>query len=150
MASKRALELELVENRLRLERAAEKNEQLEKENERLRTELQATRESLASAQWAVTAETDKQKDLVEQIHKLQTEKAVLIERLDLVSNYLPGGQGTQLPDSSKHKPEEIEDAEHALAFGNIDRQQFNAILEQHGFTNAEIEIDAGPYPHIGS
>ena len=143
MARKRELELEVVGLRLRLEQA-------ERDRDRLDAEWQRHAERANNLEWQLRAERDQSKDLQEQVQKLTTDKAVLLERLELVAAGIGTGPTTPngLPLPKGHEPEEIEDARYALSAGRINHAEFNALLEQYGFTNTEVEIDGTGTPQF--
>ena len=72
-------------------------------------------------------------------HDLEIKNAVLLERLDLLVNHIPAALP---PTKSFRSPEEVEDAEYQLRHGMIDRGEYEEILSQVGFDNAEIEFDS--------
>lgn len=144
MARKRELELENVRLQLQLDQA-------ERDRDRLQTERDGFAEKANTLEWELRASRDQLKDLQAQATKLATDKAVLMERLELVA----AGIGTEgrttpngLPLPSGHEPEEIEDARYALSAGRINHAEFNALLEQYGFSNAEVEIDGAGTPQF--
>jgi chromosome segregation ATPase len=143
MARKRELELEGLRLQLQLEVA-------ERDRDRLQSERNDFAERANTLEWSLRAATDREKDLQEKVVELDKAKAVLMERLELVS--LGIGQSTPeptaLPYPTKHEPEEIEDARYALEAGRIDRGQFNEILTQYGFSNTEVEIAGDGTPQF--
>jgi regulator of replication initiation timing len=81
--------------------------------------------------------------LLEERHELEVKNAVLTERLDLLTS----GVLDQKP-SPQAWGEEVEDADFLFRTGKIDRGEFEAILENAGFSNTEIEFDSGSLPRI--
>jgi hypothetical protein len=137
MARKRELELEAVGLRLRLEQA-------ERDRDRLQSERDLYAEKANTLEWEARAARDQVKDLQEQTQKLAVEKAVLMERLELIAAGIgpePTPVSNDLPLPAGHEPEEVEDARYALAMGRINHSEFNKILEDFGFSNTEVQID---------
>lgn len=143
MARKRELELEVVRLQLQLDQAT-------MNLERTREERGQWIEKANNLEWTLRAERDQAKDLQEQVQKLTVDKAVLMERLELVAAGIGTGPTTPngLPLPKGHEPEEIEDARYALSAGRINHAEFNALLEQYGFSNTEVEIDGGGTPQF--
>jgi chromosome segregation ATPase len=143
MGSKHKLELEVIRLQLQLEAA-------ERDRDRLQQERDKFAETANTLEWTIRSERDQAADLKEQCTKLDKDKAILLERLELVSMGL--GSNTVAPDAlpypTKHEPEEVEDARYAMDAGRITRGEFNEILEQHGFSNTEVEIDGSGTPQF--
>lgn len=70
--------------------------------------------------------------------ELRTKNAVILERLDLVTNYIPPAPTQAFNTVS----EEQEDADYALHAGLIEREEYEAILASAGALNTEISFDA--------
>jgi chromosome segregation ATPase len=139
MARKRELELEVLRLQLQLDQAT-----LNLEN--TREERGQYIEKANTLEWQLRAANDQAKDLQEQVQKLSIDKAVLMERLELLAAGI--GDTTPhtgtLPLPTGHEPEEVEDARYALSAGRINQGEFREILEQYGFTNTEVDIDGIP------
>lgn len=145
MARKRKRELELEVLRLQLQL-----DNVTAERNRLQGEFERYAEKANNLEWQFRAERDQAKDLQEQVQKLTVDKAVLMERLELVAAGIGNGPSTPngLPLPKGHEPEEIEDARYALSAGRINHAEFNALLEQYGFSNTEVEIDGTGTPQF--
>jgi hypothetical protein len=143
MARKRELELEVVRLQLQLDQA-------ERDRDRLQQERDKYAEQANTLEWTLRSERDQAKDLKEQCVELDKQKAVLMERLELVSLGLVGNTPTPdaLPYPTKHEPEEVEDARYARDAGRISTGEFNEILEKFGFSNTEIEFDGTGTPQF--
>lgn len=76
--------------------------------------------------------------LLTETNELRVQKAVLLERLDLLANHLPPAP-TQAFNSMS---EEREDADYAFHSGLIDRDEYEALLASAGALNTEISFDA--------
>lgn len=143
MARKRELELEVLRLQLQLDQAA-----INLEN--VREERGQYIEKANNIEWELRSSRDQAKDLQEQVQKLVVEKAVLMERLELVAAGIgqPAGlspaEGSPLPNPNSAEPEEIEDARFALSMGRINHGEFKKILENFGFSNTEVQIDGTP------
>lgn len=143
MARKRELELEVVRLQLQLEAA-------ERERDRLQQERDKFAETANTLEWTLRSERDQATDLKEQCVELDKQKAVLLERLELVSLGLGGNTPAPdaLPYPTKHEPEEVEDARYARDAGRISTGEFNEILERYGFSNTEVEFDGTGTPQF--
>ncbi len=77
----------------------------------------------------------------QEVAELRIKNAVLLERLDLISNHLPA---TPPPPTEawNHISEEQEDADYSLHAGLIDRSEYEAILASAGALNTEINFDS--------
>lgn len=143
MARKHELELEVIRLQLQLESA-------ERDRDRLQQERDKFAETANTLEWTLRSERDQAKDLKEQCVQLDKDKAILMERLELVSMGLAANTvaPNALPYPTKHEPEEVEDARYALDAGRITRGEFNEILEQYGFSNTEVEVDGSGTPQF--
>lgn len=142
---------ELFEARVALAKAEASLELLVPANDSLKrrvAELEGIRtkaEHALDEKMAVTAAA------LERAQALEIKNAVLTERLDLVSNYFPGG--TAAPTGERgHLTEEEEDLHHALAAGLITKPDLEAALEAAGLANTEVDLafTAADYPRLGS
>jgi hypothetical protein len=79
------------------------------------------------------------------LHQLEIKNAVLMERLDLTSNYLTQGTAPRLQGPTS-MPEEAEDALFAFRQGDIDKGQLERQLAAAGYDNTEIEFELSDYP----
>lgn len=76
--------------------------------------------------------------MTSRLNELEKDKAVLLERLDLLANHLPPAPTEAL----NHISEEREDADYQLHAGLIDRDEYEAILASAGALNTEISFDS--------
>ena len=111
----------------------------------LKIELDATKRELDALRPYKDMLQDEVHELRRTREELATKNAVLTERLDLVSNYLPTGN----PKATVW-PEEAEDAQFALDNGLIDPVEFESILASAGAINTEVAFDGSDYPRIGA
>lgn len=84
------------------------------------------------------------RELEKKVAELEKDKAVLMERLDLLANHL-----APEPKAFSY-PEEVEDAQWQLDKGVINQNQFESILEAAGALNTEIHFDAEDYPRLSA
>lgn len=140
------LKLELIENRLRLEAETEKVAAATSKLEQAAAVMRSNMERI-SEQDAKIVELERELfDVKMENRQLDKDKAVLMERLDLMANY---GIGRAAPAESMHVSEEYEDAKHALDAGLIDQSQFEKLLEAAGFQNNEVEVyPADAFPQV--
>jgi chromosome segregation ATPase len=142
MGRKRELELEVLRLQLQLDQAT-------MNLERVREERGQFVEKANTLEWSLRAANDQAKDLHDQLHKLAIDKAVLMERLELVAAGIAQNTPTTDPNNVRplptgHEPEEIEDARYALSAGRINHSEFQTILENYGFSNTEVHVDGIP------
>ncbi len=106
------------------------------ENATLKIEVEALRRSQAASDVVLVRLEDQLKEM----NELKTKNAVLMERLDLLANHLPPAP----TEAWNHISEEQEDADYRLHAGQIDRDEYEAILAAAGALNTEVHFDSDP------
>lgn len=129
---------ELLEAKIEIARLKDKLEAKDAEKVRLLEEAQTLR-------WEVSRAKDQHKETIGQVAELDKKNAVLMERLDLLANHLPGSREPQ----AFSWPEEAEDAEFRLNHGDIDLQEYEDLLAAAGALNTEVAFDGSDYPRLG-
>lgn len=109
----------------------------------LRIEVKALNKQIEDSLLKTTWAESRIEELAVAKSALERDKAVLLERLDLIANHLPEPQAFSLS-------EDEEDARWALDRGVINQSQFESILEEAGAINTEIHFDAEDYPRLSA